>query len=487
MKAIKFGIDFIDNHLLSLPETGIYLFSSSNSVLFSIFLSKLIQNNLDRPILFISSLELFFRNTHDFESILALKNHKNMSILEIPLNINEYIVSGADLNHLIDDLDLYIVNLQPKLLVIENFEFLVSKDKGSISWTHVSSFFNYLWSLDIAVILDSTNFDKKALQVCEKYIEGIFEFYTNEASDFYQIVLNKCRAIGNKKLTLSFSLDMDNNVLPPINKNAIAIRFEECKQIVLHSTLAWCESMFSEIFNTSLQFLYFDKESEFTDLPIDYKYSLIILPAHLQGFNGWRALSWVHRNYPFSKILFSGSIHTPASQKVRSIKMGADKFIVYPFDKKQLSTALSSIYIYDAESVGNDLQHTVVHSSGAMVKSYQQKIYKNVLLREIKEFAFTLVQQGFTMHFFKVAISPTAVDKMPSDIREHPHFVFASRYFIDNRHTLLMIFTGLNHGENHKIIDRISLIANVSTNKVESLTFPLDEVNMDLVLDWIYL
>ena len=503
MGILKFGINFIDSHLHELPSKGVFLFSEENrNVRFS-FLYHLLNYNLsiNNSCLYLTSLELKEESETARKKIISLSKFESLTILEIPLYLKQFISESIDLYHVLDDLKVYIDSLNPSVIILENIELFTSGEKENVDAVYLTQIMNFFLKQGAIVIIDISNLPQRSKAVCERFASGVFDFLSPNANDNYQLVLRKCKNLKNE-LSLAFMNDASYNIITPIFKSSVNIAFHECKQIYMVSEFRAYETSFSEIFNQQVDFFYYDSFQALKDYKLNNKYTLVFLPQVVGSDSGWQMISWLQRNAPFCKVLFTDSENLPAHQKKRAIRMGAVKFLNYPFSRLDLQNAVAEIYRYKELEQEKYLQHKILHVEDNFLKSYKSKIiFKNSLSRFIKEYSFSLINEGYYMHFFKLFANEITNEELQDLVKLNLHLVFVSSYFVGGKDVILLAYKNLNDSQFKTVKNKLSFYANRSYNVsqldfnaqsqnsggLESINYPLQETDIDFILEWMYL
>ena len=504
MSTLRFDVDFIDKHINDIPQKGIYLFSEKKSTLRLFFLDQLMRNNLKRNVscMLMSNISILKENDVIKISVPEYLTKDSFTLLEIPLYINSFIHGSVDMNQCISDLKVYIDNINPALIVIQFIELLVVENQQYINTTLLSQFLNFLYSLKTCVVIDVSNFDDDDIQICEKFTTGIFHFLHSESEHNHQLILKNFKNLKDD-FTIIFSLDSANHITTPSFRIDEFISIHECKQVVLNRELTNFEDIFTDLFSSKIEFLYYETVPEINDLSIDHKFSLFLVLAHTKNTNGWAMLPFIRKKYPFCKIIFLGTQETPAYQKVRAIRMGADKFLIYPLNIYQLKKSLNDIYYYEEEEHSNHLLHKILFVSDSFIsKEKPLMLYKQTLFRFIKDFAFNAISNGEIIHFFKFCTHKNSLNEIDEMIEFSKQVMFISSYFIENKQILFFIYKNLSKNEGNSISTRLKKYSHGPLNKnpddisnfiignnsddIQKIIFPLEKTNIDSVLEWIY-
>jgi CheY-like chemotaxis protein len=379
---------------------------------------------------------------------------------------------------------------------------MFSKVDQTMNMTLLSQLLNFLYSKKTTVIIDVSKLESHEVQICEKYSFGMFEFRHSEINENHEVILKNCKAVRDN-LSIAFSLDVHGNITFPKSKNVASMTLHECKQVVMQHIYKPSEKLFSDIFTSKLEFIYYENILDISDMKIDPKYSMIVISAFTKDINGWQILPQVRRNFPFNKILFVGSTFVPAHQKVRAIKLGADKFLSLPIKSEELRQVLTEMYHYEDDENSKHLHHKILLVTSDIIKANKPVvIYKNTLFRFIKDFAFNMVKKGETIHFYKIYTQKNQLSELDESIKNIQNLVFISSFFTDNKQALFLIFKSLTdkeiktideslevirHGGAYRTKDAMSMLnKEVLAHDVKKIAYPLDETNIDNVLEWVY-
>ena len=518
MKALRFGLNFVDGYLSDLPDQSVYLFSESGTnIRFSFFYHLLSYHlSLGDSCLYLTSLSLAKENEIVRKKIIDLNQYDNLTILEIPSYLNQLIHNSTDLYKVVNDLKIYIETLGASIILIENIELLLSETNISLNSTLFSLIIDFTSKKDSSVVIDITSLSEKDKLMCQSYANALIKFSGPRKNDNYQLTIEKGKNLRDK-IAIAFSLDSEYKITPPVARNTNFYILNECKQLVVPTEAKVYESMLLSIFKHKLQVVYYTKIDELFTLPIDKKYSVIFIPAWTEVIDGWKALASVRKQLPFVKIIFTGSIHTPAHQKIRSIQMGADRFIDYPYTHESISTLIKEIYQYEEKDYEKFSQHKILYVNDDLLKNYSSlTIINDSLLRFIKEYAYNIMNEGFSMNLFKLYLNKDISDVLDDLIKINANLVFASTYFISEKPALLLIYNNLNENQIKYIISQVrnyledianaglELIVseditddsqtegnyqkqNYSRRAIRTINYPLDEADIDYIFDWIYL
>ena len=521
MHTIKFGLNFIDQHLNDIADESVYLFSESNSTLRYFFFNHLINFNLNYGVkcLYLSNFDYLSEVDLVRKNLLNLKKHELLSILEIPLYLKQLINDSFDLNHIMNDLKLYIDSFKPGLIIVENPELFLKEENTEVETMFISQFMNFFNRISISTIIDVSNLKQKNRLICEKFTEGVFEFDNPQINNNYQLLLRNFKSF-KKQLILTFTIDAYNNINPSFFKNRLSVSLDDCRHIIMKSGFKSFESYFQELIRADIRFSYYSSINDFETLSIEERFALVVIPAVTTEINGWQIISWVRRKHPLCRILFTGSVHIPASQKVRAIRMGADKVISFPFEKDELKQALEIMYYQEEDEEVQQSQHTILYSSHDFLGKYNsQIIFKKPLARFIKEYVFKVLSKGFSVHFYKVLTTKTSVDDLYDTILKNQQLIFICTYFINEKQAMLLIFDNLSLNQikyfkqqlainlkevtrnnsvyisnqpinsglvNLKINTPVYIEKDSLISEIKNISYPIDETDIDNILDWIY-
>ena len=515
MNNLRIGIDFIDNKLNTLTDKGIYLLSETSSFIRFSFIFHLLRynQNFNLPCLYLSAMDLNIENDYIRKKMIELNTFENLTILEIPLYLRNLVNDTNDLNVILNDLDIYFKTINPEIVIIQNVECFFKECNTKSETSHLAFILNYFKKYDATIIIDISNLNHKGKYEYEKFVLGSFDFLEIGKNENYQLTF-KDNKINENSFTLLFTTDVELNITVPPFKNTYAISIDNCKYIVMMKDVELYKDFFIETFEHPIQFIFFSSLEELMNLRIDSKHSLIFLPTYLNDFNGWSAIPEIRKKYPHCKILLSGSSHVSAAQKVRAIRLGADKYLIFPCSIDSLKNTLLEMYEQEEKEQQKYLIHRILYSSNEFLKGYKSKnILKKSLGRFIKEFSFDSVVKGMSIYFFKAKIKSEVVD-LTDFISNNPQLLFASTYFIGQKPGIFLIFLNINtnliSSKKNEIAQNIKpylelqsvdtdqnrpMLRKISTllprkdkivNYIQYLNYPLEESDIDVVLDWIY-
>jgi len=505
MSVIRFGIDFIDKHMENSMDKGIYfLMEEKKTYTRSSFIYHLLHTNL-----LLSNSCLYITNLGHIREIDIIKKNMenllqfpNLTILEIPQYISEFIKSTADLTKCLEDLQIYIEHIKPSLIIIQSVEILLEEGNGVINKTLLSLFLFFLYNLEATVLMEISNFDQQDILICEKYLSGIFEIRSSETYQNYQIIFKSFKNIKNNS-SLVFSLDSLHHIVPPIFRISSSISLHDFKQVVLQKSLSEYEYLFLEVFQHRIKILYFETMNDINNMSIDSRHVLFVVNSIDDKINGWDLIKWLRMTYPLDKILFAGAKYLPVYQKVRSQRFGADKFLPLPIQADELHRILVEMYQREDDEEMKRFCHKVFHvSEDFIIANRSALIYKDALSRYIKDFAFSMVTQGKTLHFYRFYTPETSIFDFIDTLKSFNNLCFISSFYIENNHLLFLVFKSLTNAESNNVreylarfaltesqnvIDKISLTpANSTAWELKTFVYPIDSSNIDSVMDWIY-
>ena len=516
MKTLRFGIDFIDTHLNDFSEKGIYLFSESRSFIRYSFIYHLLSynQNIKAPCLFLTGIDLAYGTDYIKKKIHDLVRYDFLTILEIPVFLRHIVNDTNDLAHILNDFDLYVKNINPELIIIQNIEYFFSESNTKTDTTLLMFILQYLKRYDATIIIDISNLNLKNKIEFDKFVNGSFEFVFLGKNKNYQLTYKGFKT-SKDNFSLIFSFDAEFNVTVPLFKNTYSLNIENCKYVVMMKDFELYVEFFNEVFYHQIEYIFFSTLDELFELNIDSKHSLIILPTYHKDFIVWSSIPLVRRKYPHSKILLPGSFNISAAQKVRAMRLGADKYISLPFTLDSLKNALNEVYETEESEQHKFFSHNIIYSSLDLLKGFKSKIIlKKSLARFIKEYAFELISKGMSLHFYKSIIKIDIVD-LGDLIRHNKQLIFVGTYYLDKDQAILLIYKNLNTSQYSDImldiaqnlkpyvevktpenkqnktlstLNTLNLLSKRETimNNVENINYPLDESDIDVVLDWIY-
>ena len=518
-KTLQFGLNFLDPHFKELPSCGIYLFiEDKTTVRFSFIYHLLCQNiSVKNSCLYITNNELSRESEIIHKKIMKLNKHELfLTMLETPMYIKELINDTIFLQRVLDDLKKYVDAVRPSLIVLECIDLLLNNDVEVSDFSFLSQILNFFSELNVAVVIDISELDQKDKYFCEKYASGVFEFSKPDKKENYQLKTSKCKNLKGE-LVFMFTVDASLNIISPLFKNTVITALHDCKQVVMISEFRIYEQYFVEIFGHSMEFRYYNSLQNLIrliDTKIDNKYTLIIIPAFASEVCGWQILSEVRRAYPFSRILFTDSENISPHQKVKAIKLGACRFIDYPFDKAGLYRILCEMYQYEGDEKDKYLQHKILYVNEDFLKGQKSKVlFKSSLASYIKEYAFNFISKGLSMHFYKLYTNKNSYNDLLDIIKISPQLIFISSYFIGERQAVLMIYKNLyinqlksftqqialalkrmnqatENSKSTSLLDKLSknILSNqdAEKNEIKCINYPLDETDIDNILEWIY-
>ncbi|MCL2063073.1 MAG: response regulator [Candidatus Cloacimonetes bacterium] len=515
MNPFRFGIDFIDNQMHNLVDKGIYLFYESKGFVRYSFIYHLLKynQNFNIPCLYLTGLDLTNDNDYIRKKINGLNQFEHLTILETPMYLRSLVNDISDLNSVLRDFDVYIKTINPELVIIQNIEYFFKDEKGKSDSGFLSYLLNHFKKYEAIVIVDISNISLKGKYDYEKFTLGTFDFVNLGKNENYQLNY-KSNKNSKDNLSLMFSYDSEFNITIPLYKNSYAFTLENCKFVVMIKGYEIYKEYFLEIFDHQVDFISFSSLSELFDIRIDSKHSLIFLPSYYEDFNGWAAIQKIRNKYPHSKILFTGSSYISAAQKVRAIRLGADKYLVFPCAIDDLKKTLLEMYELEEKEQQKYYIHKILRSSFDLLKGYKSKnILKKSLARFIKDYSFDMITKGISLHFFKALINTDSLD-INAFVKQSKNLIFASTYFIEQKHGLLLIYKNIDsrHLSNTKneiaqniktyidlkpvdaqqvstILRKISTLLprkNLVVDYIHNINYPLNESDIDNILEWIY-
>lgn len=526
MNTLRFGVEFIDQHIKDLLEKNIYTITDKHAFVKNIFIHQLIDYNLkvNHSVLYLSSQtknedNCFIENFLSFEHIVNPKEFDNLLILEIPQYAHSLISDSFDLNHILNDLKIYVDYHSPDIIIIEHLELLITNSKNEVNTSYLSQFMNFFNRINSTIFIDISFLKFKDRNICEKFSSASFEIIESEVTNNYQLIIKKFKNV-KQQIPVTFSLDVDHKIIPALCKNKPVIKLENCKQIVLKHGFNFFEDMFKDIFPSDLSFLYYQDISSFKKFNINDVQTLIIISAMASDDNRWQFISWVRRNYPLSSIIFISSINIPANQKVRAIRLGADKVINFPIDKSELISAVECIYTDKSTQNDYDTLHNIHISKEEFLKKQVKSINSKPFVRELKNYVFTILSNGFSLHFYKLKTPQNTPEILFENLSDSDEIIFISTYTIEENNYTLFIFKNLSMSQirsfkqqisnnynrilknNPEEIDsKVNAYSNFlkmknqnifyanstdSTIDVKTMNYPLEETNFDIVINWIY-
>ena|GEM_PF-2249147 len=515
MKTFRFGIDFIDEQLGNMENKGVYFFNEPKGFVRYSFIYHLLNyyQNFKTPCLYLTGFEMSFHNYYIQKKIDELKFSEHLTILEIPLYIKELSSEINDFTSVLNDFEMYIKTLNPEVIVIQNIEYFLKEKDKKTETSFITSLLQILQKYNVIVIIDISNYSIKSKQEYNVFVNGTFEFVHLGKNNNYQLSYADIK--GNKDIfSIVFSYDTDFNITTPMFKNTYDHDIENCKCVIIMEDFKPYTELFKEILEHDVEYLYFNNMESLINLKIDSKHSLILLPSLHNEFMGWSAIPIVRNRFPHSKIILSGSIHISAAQKVRTIRLGADKFLILPCTLEELRDAMFEIYEFEEKEPQKFSIHKVFYASAELLKGYKSKnILRKSLSRFIKEYSFDLILKGMSLNIFKAYLKTDIVD-FSNFIAENPQLLFLSIYTINQKPAVLIIYTNLalnqyplihkNIAKNLKsYIDPKSAHTAKTTslfekatmsltkkdhteNSIKNNNYPLDESDIDVILDWIY-
>ena len=515
MKHLHFGIKFIDDHLKNFEDKGIYLFYEEGSFLRYSFIYHLLSNEINSNVscLYITSLDLALEDDHIRSKINDLNRYDYLTILEIPTYVRDIINDIDDLKNILSDLEIFIRSVNPAVIIVQNLEYLVSSSNPQTSSSFIPTILNHFKRYSATVIIDITNFNKTNKPDYQKFGIGTFEIYGLNKNNNYQLSYKPSNT-EVEPFSLIFTYDAEKNITIPFYKNSSNITLESCKNIVLMKEFHIYKDFFVQAFNHPLNFIFFSSMEDIFSKRIDPKHTLIFIPSYFNDFNGWSIIQSLRSKFPQIKILLSGSANIRASQKARSIRLGADKYIVFPCSTESFKEALYELYQEDDNNQQRHLTHKIIYASEEFLKGFKSStILRKPLSRYIKEFASTMVNQGFSLHFYKIILSSEELDF--SELQNiSKNMVFYGSFLYNSKFSVLLIFQRLTYKQQKNIKEEILQILQPYENeknrvvekkknlfgrlisklpkkekKVSSLNeihYPIDKPDIDLVIDWIY-
>jgi len=517
MKKLKFGISFLDAYLNDLPESGIYFFSESKTNIRFSFFYNFLKYHLSsgKSCLYLTSFSLAYENEVVRKKILQLNNYDNLTILEIPTYLKQLVNNTKDLYKVINDLKIYIEKLNPAIILIENIELLLSDTNVSLDNTLFSLIMDSVSIRQVSMIIDISSLNDKNKMICQNFATAIFKFSLSKKNTNYLLKIEKGKNLRNKQ-SVTLSLDEDHDIIPPITRNTNFFTLHECKLIVMPKDSYEYDTMFTDIFNRQIPIIYYDNIDDLRLLHINKKYSIIFIPTNTSKINGWKALSLIRKEYPFTKVILTGSIYTPVHQKIRAIKMGADRFLEYPFNKEKIGDVVSSMYQNEERERFKFAQHKIYYMNENILKNYTSlTIINDSLFRMLKDYAYNMINDGMSMNLYKFYMYKDVSDVLDDFKKINNKLVFISYYYIEENPALLMIYSNVNDNEKKYIksqleffledVNNYQIELDVADNitwekgkessktndkahqkKVHTVNYPLDEADMDYISEWIY-
>ncbi|MCL1826629.1 MAG: hypothetical protein FWG20_01180 [Candidatus Cloacimonetes bacterium] len=513
MKKFRFGVGFIDSYLNDLPEAGVYLFTESKTNIRHSFFHHFLSYHLslDYSCLFVTGFSLAYENEIARKKLLTLNKYDNLTILETPSYLRQLINNSADLYKVINDLKLYIEALNPTVILIENIELLLSENNISLDSNLISLIVEFTNKRKVSVLMDISTLNEKNKMICQSFANALFKYVKSGKNDNYQLIVEKGKNL-QKKQSITFTLDSDWTIIPPNARNTNFFTLYECKHLVMPQDSHEYAVMFAEIFKRDVPILYYGTIDDLESMDIDKKHSIIFIPAWTQSINGWQALPFIRQKFPYVKIIFSGSIHTPAYQKIRAIKMGADRFVEYPFVQEKVSYVMSELYEIEEKDRFKFSQHQISYVNDDLLNKYaNMTIINDSLFRFIKEYAYNALLEGMSMSLFKFYMYKDITEVLGNFVCLNPKLIFISSYFVEEKPSVLMIYHNLAEPDTKQICTQLSaLLANLEDYKydtsetdddpsndkeyssknnlnsmVRSINYPLDEADLDYIFDWI--
>ncbi|MCK9330235.1 MAG: hypothetical protein M0Q94_10215 [Candidatus Cloacimonetes bacterium] len=527
MNTLRFGIYFIDNHLNDLLEQNIYSIYEEIPSVKHIFIKQLIDYNLST-----SHSVLYLTNLYDTSSnkvvsqyinidknIKINKENKNLLILEIPRFLSLIVKDTFDMNHILNDLKIYIDYQKPDLIILQDLHLLFPSTQDELNTTFLSQFLNFINHEPITVLLDLSSLSFKFRNICEKFISASFEIQKSSQNSNYHLSIKKFKNT-KQQLPIVFTIDLNQNITPSIFKNKPYVNLNECKHILLKKGFESYESFFQKIISQDIRFSYYDDTATFKQITFNEYNTLVIIPSNVSNLNGWQFISWVRRNYPLCSILMVGSINIPACQKVRAIRIGADKVINFPIIYEELKDAIETIYHSEEIAEDYSIRHNILFINKEFKKYFMTLVVsKNPFIRILKEYVMEILQDGYSLQFFKIKVNVNSLNEINDSIKEDKDIIFISTLIINQAPYIVFIFKNLTFSKikyfkqqiayNFKQFKKdIPMITNtnnmyndfinikkdnlltqetdVYTDDIFSKNYPFEETDIDNIITWIY-
>ena len=116
---------------------------------------------------------------------------------------------------------------------------------------------------------------------------------------------------------------------------------------------------------------------------------IVLMDINMPNGNGFEATAWLHKNYPFVKVLVL-SMMSDESVIIKIIKLGAKGYILKTMEPEELKTALDSIIKNDfflpeiiSGKVISGLQHRVDEEKKEIILSDKERVFLQLLSTEM--------------------------------------------------------------------------------------------------------
>jgi two-component system, NarL family, invasion response regulator UvrY len=144
---------------------------------------------------------------------------------------------------------------------------------------------------------------------------------------------------------------------------------------------------------------------------------IVLMDINMPNGNGFEATAWLHKNYPFVKVLVL-SMMSDEAVIIKIIKLGAKGYILKTMEPEQLKTALDSIIKNDfylpeiiSGKVISGLQHNVDADKKEITVNEKELIFLQLLSTEMS-------YREISAHMF---VSHRSIDEYKASLCERFH------------------------------------------------------------------
>lgn len=521
MKKFTTGIQYFDKNLNNLEERQIYLLKSNYSRLIHLFNLHLMFHFLadKQKVLMITSQnpDLLFQEAqflgYDIQKYLETQF---LIMLETPAEMELIISNPNNISLVYDDLTTYINEYKPDLVIFDSLKDFSSHFNQVNTKLIINRLFTYFKDIPSTVMVDYSNLDPECQSQCEKLSNGVFTFKYHFQNPVHS--LNYHDFSNNFNHNMLFILESFKYFTYPhiqINTN---VSIHDVDTVFHHPEVQDLNPILNKFLSKQTQYIQYENIDDIEKNVKNEQKTIVFIPSFSKSFNGLEFARKVRNKYINIKIILIDNQLTTPNQKVRSIRLGANRLLSYPYDEKILKEILLNLYPSTQVSDSNFKISIHYKNNIDLNTDINSNIYYEAVYRVMKEKAQKAIEEAHSLQFFKTPVNDIEKVNIISFYKQFKQLIALMEFKTKNDMTCLVaVFDNLSEKEIHKVMQSVQISINSSNvhfrnntaaiiknlladdnitnnlsmydegqNKILYINYPFDNTDIDVVLKRIY-
>ncbi len=422
----------IDSFLGNISKDGLYYYNASALKYFSVFALFVVQNAIEKNtrVLWITQNSIkdliFIAKTYgvNLETYLDLEL---LILLEYPPELKKIINEPNNTSYMIKDLQTYIDAHNPKIVIFDTVDSLLSTETGTENLNSLSLIESFLLDIKGVLLLGTNN--KKILfgEKLQKKSTGSFDIkIENKIENSYSLIFHSNRNNRKKTRILHFKYVFGVGIVTindfPQQKT---IPLRHFQNFFIPKYYPQLQTIISKSVEQHLDFYKYENFDDLQNLIKDDPFALIFITDTQEHISGLEACRRIRIKNKQIKIVMIISQSVPISQRVRMKRLGVNAILYIPIVEKSVKRALEMLNpVNKIKSEKDSVKILYVKERNSSIYSHQQISYKSIK-GYLKNYADKILKKRNCFILASFKLKYVSVEELSKKLQENCEYIFS--------------------------------------------------------------